>query len=142
MNRQRPNPPEREQRPGSGALLFSIISLIVSLCFIFYGVSVLPGGEVSPWLAVFGYVTIAYGLLSFAILACSYQYRSLWCITTSQVSAAGYLIVYVFAVSAGLETGLGFSGILVVALALWCNWFAINAVVRNQKNVSGSKRRD
>lgn len=134
MSRQRPNPPAREQNPGRGALPFSILSATVSLLFIFYGVSISSAGEVSRWLAVFGYVSVVYGLLSLAVLGGAYKYRASWCITISQVIAVCYLIIYVLAVSAGLETGLGFSGILLVALAVWVTWFAINAVIRNHLN--------
>ena len=134
MSRQRPNPPAREQNPGRGALPFSILSAIVSLLFIFYGVSIFPEGEAYSRLAVFGTVSVVYGLLSLAVLGCAYKYRALWCIRISQMSSVCYLIIYVLAVSAGLETGLGISGILVVALAIWVTWFAINAVIRKHMN--------
>lgn len=134
MSRQGPNPPARERNPGRGALLFSILSAIVSLLFISYGVSISSAGVASRWLEVFGYVSVVYGLISLAVLGCAYKYRAFWCITISQVSSVCYLIVYVLAVSSGLETGLGLSGILLVALVVWVNWFAINAVIRNPLN--------
>ncbi|MDT8442959.1 MAG: hypothetical protein RQ722_01610 [Desulfuromonadales bacterium] len=134
MSRQRPNPPAKERNPGRGALPFSILSAIVSLLFIAYGVSISSASEVSRWLEVFGYVSVLYGMISLAVLGCAHKYRALWCVTISQVSSVCYLIIYILAVSAGLETGLGLSGILLVALAVWVNWFAINAVIRNHLN--------
>ncbi|BCA78444.1 hypothetical protein [Desulfuromonas sp. AOP6] len=120
---RRPNPPEPNRHPGRGALLFSILSIIVSLLFIFYGVTLVR-------LNLFGITTVAYGVLNLLVLACAYHLRVRWCVTAIQTFAGAYLLFYVLALSTGMETGLGVSGILVVSLALWCNWFAITKVIR------------
>ena len=118
-----PNPPAPNSKPGRGALPFTFLSAIVSLLFIFYGVSLLPP-------TLFGIGTSVYGVLNLLVLGCAYLYRARWCVTVIQLAAAGYLLLYVLALATGWETGLGISGILVVALGLWCNWFAITKVIR------------
>jgi len=120
---RRPNPPAPNRNPGHGALPFSILSIMTSLLFIFYGI----------WLVrlnLIGIASAAYGVLNLVILACAYHYRVRWCVTSIQAAAAAYLLVYVLALATGMETGLGISGILVVALVLWCNWFAITKIIR------------
>ena len=126
-DQKRPNPPIPERRPGRGAQLFTILSGIVSLLFIFYGVVLLlaAGGA-----GLIGLLTFLYGFLGLVLLGCAHRYRARWCITACTVSAVIYLLFYVGALSAGIQTGLGVAGILLVAIGLWCNWFAVNRVVR------------
>lgn len=124
---QRPNPPRPERRPGRGAQLFTILSGIVSLLFIFYGVTLLLAASGAGLL---GALTFLYGFMSLALLGCAHRYRARWCLVICLVGAIIYLLAYVGALSAGVATGLGVGGILAVALGLWCNWFALNRILR------------
>lgn len=118
-----PNPPAPNLDPGKGALLFAILSGTVAGLFIVYGVFLVP----FSW---FGMATSLYGLINLIVLGCAYRSQARWCVTAVQIAATGYLLIYVLALTLDNETGLGTSGILVVALALWCNWFAVTKIIR------------
>lgn len=127
---KRPNPPVPDQHPGQNALPFTLLSVVVCLAFIGYGLWLLTGVGSAAWLAAFGGLTAAYGALSLFLLACAYRRRAAWCIMTSQVSAVAYLLAYTLLLAAGHPPALGPAGILVAALGLWCNWLAVCRVVR------------
>ena len=130
IDNRTPNPPVPERHPGSGALPVSIISMLFSLLFIIYGSYVLARFAGRGLLTVFAIVIISYGLSGLVILACAYLYRTSWCVMAMVVSAVICLGVYVLALAAGVLTGLQLSGFFLLALALWCNWFAVVKVVR------------
>ncbi len=127
-----PNPPAPARNPGRGAMLFSLLSVVVCLLLIFYGGWFYLAADRSGWSEVFSYATVGYGLLSLGVLGCAHRSRATRCITASQVISACYLLIYVMVWSAGSKTGFGISGVLLVAFALWCNWFAVNKVVRHR----------
>jgi len=128
--RQAPNPPAPESRPGRGALPVSIFSLLISLLFVLYGIYILTAVDGPNMLIAFAVAAILYGLLGLVILACAYKIRSSWCVIAIIASAVGWLGVYVLALASGVLTGLQLSGFFLLALALWCNWFAVVKVVK------------
>jgi len=127
---QQPNPAAPDSSPGRGFRLFSVLSIIVSLLFIVYGMAVLFMQGPTGWIAVIGWVSAGYGLLSLVVLDCAYRYRARWCTTVSQVSAVAYLVIQVLALVAAQQAGFIVIGPLLAALALWCNWYAVTQVIR------------
>jgi len=125
-----PNPPTPERHPGRGALPVSIFSMLVSLLFLIYGSYILVAIDGLNMLMAFAVVAILYGLLGLVILAYAYKSRAAWCVTAIMVSAVSCLGVYVLALASGVLTGLQLSGFFLLALALWCNWFAVVKVVK------------
>jgi len=131
--KRRPNPPLPERDPGRGSMPFSILSAAFSGLFVLYGLLVISKYDTNPMLLAFGGYGVFYGLFGLAVLACAARYSSPWCIRAIQVVSAGCLIVYLLALSAGFLAGLEVSGILLLALALWSNWFAVTKQVRKRE---------
>ncbi len=129
-HRQRPNPPASEPHAGRGELPFTLLSVIVSLLLIGWGAGLALAGDLFSWRAVFGYASVVYGGLVIVILGWAYRIPGRKCISAIQAIAVGYLIAYVMALIAGLQTGFGVGGILVVAFAIWCHWFTVYKIVR------------
>lgn len=127
---QEPNPPAPDRHPGRGALPASIFSIFTSLLFISYGLYTLTAIDGPKMLMVFAVAVILYGLLGLVILACAYKNRSSWCVIAIIASAVSCLCIYILALASGVLTGLQLSGFFLLALALWCNWFAVVKVVK------------
>jgi hypothetical protein len=127
---QRPNRPVPEKYPGKGVFPMSILSVVISLLFVFYGgyVGLNSSGDYRQ--VVFGIATCIYGLLGLAALGCAYRYRSFWNIVMTMFAAICYLVFYVIYLSAGLLSGIQLSGFFLLTLALWCNWIAVTKAVR------------
>lgn len=106
--------------------MFSIFSIVTSFAFVFYGVSIIAGQASPRWLTVFAYVTTAYGLLNVAVLSWARNTGAAGCLTASKAIAVCYFGVYAMnGLSDGVENGLEIVGILLVALVMWSNWFAV-----------------
>ena len=127
---QQPNPPTRESNPGQGAWLFTVLSTIISLLIIAYGVSFLLGQDLSRWQIGFGSTSIAYGLVALGALICALRKSGRRCVLTIQVGAVFYLLIYLLVIVIGFDTGFNLAGILMLALLLWCQWFAVTQTVR------------
>ena len=127
---QKPNPPIREGSPAHGARLFSFLSVIISLLIIAYGVSFLVSQNLTRWQIGFGSTSIAYGLVALGALICALRNSGRRCVLTIQVSAVFYLLIYLLVLVIGFDTGFNLIGILLLALLLWCQWFAVTQAVR------------
>jgi hypothetical protein len=113
-------------------LMIGLISLSVlsSFLFILYGMNIVMSEEVAGGIVVFAYVSIAYGLANVSILSIAWSSREAWAVGASKFISLCFLGVFVMdTINAGLKSGLGAVGILVLALALCVNWFAIKMVI-------------
>jgi len=122
--------------------MFSVLSVITSFAFVFFGIHII-GGEAPPrWLTVLAYVTAAYGLLNIAILSWARNTRAAWCLTASKAITVCYFGVYAMnTLGSEIESGLEFVGVLLVGLVLWTNWFAIKKIVHPEKKQKKRPRR-
>lgn len=125
-----PNPPKKDRTPAQNASLFSTLSIVVCLLVLGYGGYFLISDNAFGWVTGFGSMSIIYAILALGALVCAYRSGTRSCVVLSQVSGAVYLLVYVLVVIAGVNTGFGPFGILLVGLLVWCNWIAVNRVVR------------
>lgn len=128
-NRQ-PNPPIRENDPGQGAWLFTFLSTIISLLIIAYGVSFLLGQDLKRWQIGFGSTSIAYGLVALGALICAVRKSGRRCVLIIQFGAAFYLLIYLLVLVIGFDLGFNLVGVPLLALLLWCQWFAVTQAVR------------
>ncbi len=113
-------------------LMIGLISLSVlsSFLFILYGMNIIMSDNAARGVEVFAYVSIAYGLANVSILSIAWSSREAWATGASKFIALCFLGVFVMdTINAGLKSGLGAVGILVLALALCANWFAIKMVI-------------
>ncbi len=113
--------------------LFAALSGLTSFAAIFYGLGVVTGGNPSQGLAVFAYVTIAYGMGNLAVLSLAWTTREKWSIAVIRLLALCYLGVFVMdALRSGIQNATQLAGIVIVALLLWTNYMAVKkAVERN-----------
>ena len=128
--RKQPNPPARDQRRGTSAGLSTVLSVLVAVLLIVYGIALLAVGGNDPLQIVFGCVTIGYALLALGALICAVRTATVSCVRLTQAGAIFYLFAYVIVLVIGVNTLLGPSGILLIALALWCNWIAVHKLIR------------
>ncbi|MEJ2470833.1 MAG: hypothetical protein P8Y91_10095 [Desulfuromonadales bacterium] len=128
--RKQPNPPARDQRRGASSGIFTVLSVLVALLLIIYGITLLAAGGNNPLQIVFGCVTIGYALLALGALLCAVRTATVACVRLTQAGAIFYLLFYVLVLVIGVNTLFGPSGILLVALALWCNWIAVHKLIR------------
>lgn len=124
----------RNSAPAAGrdrrASLFGAFSVLTSFLFVYYGISILTGGEAPRHLAAFAWVTAGYGLVNLGLLSWARNTREGWCVTASLGFAVGYLGIFaVDSYSVGREGSLRLVGLLLVAVMLWCNWFAVRLAV-------------
>lgn len=106
------------------------LSVLTSFFFTYYGMNVMMSGKAPESVMIFAYVTIAYGLGNLAVLSLAWSTREAWAVTASKLFAFCYLGVYVMdAVRNGVKGGFGVAGILVLAVILCANWFAVKTVV-------------
>ncbi len=106
------------------------LSVLSSFLFILYGMNIVMDDKMAGGVIVFAYVCIAYGLANVTILSIAWSSCEAWATSASKFIALCFLGVFVMdTINAGLKSGLGAVGILVLALALCANWFAIKMVV-------------
>nr|NIQ10513.1 hypothetical protein [Gammaproteobacteria bacterium] len=91
---QQPNSPIQESNPGQGAWLFTVLSTIISLLIIAYGVSFLLSQDPTRWQITFGSTSVAYGLVALGALICALRKIGRRCVLTIQVGAVFYLLIY------------------------------------------------
>jgi hypothetical protein len=124
------NPPTPDSNPGQGVWLFSFLSIITSLLLIVYGIFFVVGQPLTLSQVGFGGTSVAYGLIALVAQSCALRKRGRRCVLTIQITAVCYLFIYLLAVLIGINTGFGLSGILLLAILLWCQWFAVTQAVR------------
>lgn len=111
--------------------MFVILSVLTSFAFVFYGLGVITGLSTSRWMVVFAYVTTAYGLGNIAVLSMAWNTRAEWAPAAHKLIALCYLGVFILDVAkAGFGSGYEIFGIIMIALVLWANWFAVKKVIR------------
>lgn len=122
--------------------MFSILSVITSFAFVFFGVHIISGEAAPRWLMALAYVTAAYGLLNLAILTWARNTRAAGCLTASMAIAVCYFGVYAMnTLTSDMESGLEIVGVLLVGLLLWTNWFAVKKIVQPEKKQKKRPRR-
>ena len=106
------------------------LSILSSFLFILYGMNIIMSEKEAGGVVVFAYVSIAYGLANVAILSIAWSSREPWAVGASKFISLCFLGVFVMdTINAGIKSGLGAVGIVVLALALCANWFAIKMVI-------------
>lgn len=106
------------------------VSIISSFLFILYGMNIILSDVAAHGLMVFAYVTAAYGLANVAILSLAWSSREKWAVTANKFIALCYLGVFVMdMINKGMKSQLGVVGIIVVAVVMLANWFAVKNVV-------------
>jgi len=113
-------------------LMIGLISLSILLSFLFvlYGLNIIMSDEVANGITVFAYVTISYGLANIAILSVAWSSREAWATGASKFISLCFIGVFVMdMINAGMKSAVGVVGILVLALALFINWFAVKMVI-------------
>lgn len=111
--------------------MFVILSVLTSFAFVFYGLGVITGLSTSRWMVVFAYVTASYGLGNIAVLSIAWNTRAEWAPTAHKLIALCYLSAFILDVAkAGFSSGYEIFGIIMIALVLWANWFAVKKVIR------------
>lgn len=113
--------------------LFAALSVLTSFAAIFYGIGVVTGPNQAKGLAVFAYVTIAYGMGNLSVLSLAWTTREKWAIAVIRLLVLCYLGVFVMdALRSGFESVTQLAGIALVALLLGTNYLAVKkAVARN-----------
>lgn len=112
-------------------LLFGllILSALSSFLFVMYGVNVINSGR-EPWVTTFAYVTVAYGLGNIAILSVAWSSRDVWAAAANKLIALCYFGVFVMdSVNAGIKSSAEILAIMLLALILLANWFAVKKVI-------------
>lgn len=113
-------------------LMFGLsgISVISSFFFIMYGMNIILADSAAHGLMVFAYVTTAYGLANVTILSLAWSSREKWASVANKFIALCYLGVFVMdMINKNNQSPLGAVGILLVAVILLANWFAVTKVV-------------
>ena len=106
------------------------ISILSSFLFVMYGMNIILSDTAAHGLMVFAYVTTAYGLANVTILSLAWSSREKWASTANKFIALCYLGVFVMdMLNKGMKSHLGAVGILVVAVILLANWFAVTKVI-------------
>ncbi len=106
------------------------VSVISSFLFIMYGMNIILADSAAHGLMVFAYVTTAYGLANVTILSLAWSSREKWASVANKFIALCYLGVFVMdMINKGNKSQLGALGILVVAVILLANWFAVTKVI-------------
>jgi hypothetical protein len=109
------------------------VSIISSFLFILYGMNIILSDVAAHGLMVFAYVTAAYGLANVAILSLAWSSREKWAVTANKFIALCYLGVFVMdMINKGMKSQLGVVGIIVVAVVMLANWFAVKNVVERE----------
>ncbi len=104
------------------------LSVLTSFLFILYGMNVIMSDKTA--IMTFAYVTTAYGLANIAILSIAWSSCEPWANGASKFIALCYLGVFIMdMINAGMKSGLGAVGILVLVLVLSLNWFTVKMVV-------------
>ncbi len=113
-------------------LMFGLsgISIISSFFFIMYGMNIIMADIAAHGLMVFAYVTTAYGLANVTILSLAWSSREKWAGVANKFIALCYLGVFVMdMINKSNQSPLGAIGILLVAVILLANWFAVTKVI-------------
>ncbi|RME56674.1 hypothetical protein D6779_10165 [Candidatus Parcubacteria bacterium] len=111
--------------------ILSVASVLVSCIFVIYGAGVLFSEEVPKWIVAFGAVTAAYGLCSLAVLIMAWRRYGAKEKKIMKYLAIGFMVVFFLgSLDVGMVSGLEATGLLLVALMLFINWLAVNAVVK------------
>jgi zinc transporter ZupT len=106
-----------------------IFCVLTSFMFIFYGVNVAFADNQPQWLKIFAYVTAGYGMANMYLLSWAWRGGATWAGDANKLMGFCYLGVFVFnTVNADVQSVLEYVGIIVVAVVLWINWFAVKKV--------------
>jgi hypothetical protein len=109
-----------------------ILSVLTSFMFIFYGLGIITSQSATRPAEIFAYVTCAYGLANIAILSIAWNSREGRSVAVSKLVALCFLGVYIMnRFMAGLQL-TDFAGVVIVAVVLWFNFFAIRKVVERR----------
>ena len=100
------------------------------MLIIAYGFSFLVGYDLTRWQIGFGSTSVGYGLVALGALICALRKSGRRCVLTIKVGAVFYLLIYILVILIGFDTGFNLTGILLLALMLWCQWFAVTQAVR------------
>lgn len=107
-----------------------VLSLLTSFMLTFYGISIVMSGNATSKALTFAYVTIAYGLGNLAVLSLAWSSREAWAVMVSKLFALIYFGVFVIdRVRYGLQDLQGLASILILAVILAANWYAVKTVV-------------
>jgi len=112
----------------------ALFSALTSFMFIYYGVGVIAGGQLSQPLAIFAYVTAGYGLINIYLLSFAWRAQVGWAETANKLVALCYFGVFAFdRIKAGFHSGLEVVGIAAVAGVLALNWLAVKKLVERTR---------
>lgn len=122
---------DMKRQEGVLLALFVILSVLTSFAFVFHGMGVITGLSTSRWMVIFAYVTAGYGLGNIALLSLAWNTRAKWALTVHRLIALCYLGVFILHVAkAGFNSGYEIFALLMIALVLWANWFAVKKVIQ------------
>jgi len=114
--------------------ILSIMSIVVSSIFVFYGSIILFSEKVPKLVILFSIITLIYGLCSMiAIIMAWFRYgeSANKCI---KYIAIGYMIIFFFgSFDGGSISGLEIIASIVVGIMLFINRFAVSVVVKMRK---------
>ena len=107
-----------------------ILSALTSFIFISYGMDIILSDNAAQGALVFAYVTTAYGLANIAILSIAWSSREEWSNGAIKFISMCFLGAFVMdTINAGMKSAIGVVGILVLALVLVANCYAVKKVV-------------
>jgi len=119
----------------TGSIL-SIISIIISLIFVFYGSLILSSEEIPKWIIAFSTITVIYGLCSLTALIMAWFHYGESVKKCIKYLAVGFMIIFFLgSFDGGIVSGLEIVGLIIVGLMLFINWFAVSVVVKISKSL-------
>ncbi len=112
-------------------IVWNILSIVVSVLFVFHGASLLVLGDTPAILILAGIVNVAYGAFSLILLALSWvKPRGVY----ARIILTSIFVLMVFqvvgSIDLGIISGLEFAGLLIVFVMLTCNWLSVKYVVQ------------
>jgi hypothetical protein len=105
------------------------LSILTSFWLVYYGMNIIMSGKAHE-IMIFAYVTTAYGLANIAILSVAWSSRDAWASGASKFIALCYLGVYIMdTINSGMKSSMEVFGVLILAVVLGVNWFAVRMVI-------------
>lgn len=109
-----------------GVALFSVLT---SFMFVYYGIGVIHGSELSRPEAIFAYVTTGYGLINIYLLSFAWRAREAWTVHANKLIGFCFFGAFVFdRFKAGLQS-TNLIAIAVLGIVLLLNWLAVKQLV-------------
>lgn len=109
----------------------AVFSGLVSFMFVFYGVTILTAAQVPDWAKIYAYVAAGYGLGNVYILSSAWRTNETWPVWANKLIAICFFGVFLIDKwKGGMDSGMEFAGIAIVAAVLGLNWYAVRELSR------------